>query len=142
MNIYMEKYIDQGNLSSHIQVSAQLTCRLRRVQDWIYGVRSAEPSKETKKLLETEPLKEAEKQRILYQLITNPESEGGAGITPGENEWQCVERLCPLHDHTYNKQWIKKWSTSYLLSKEDLDDIRNRFGEKVSRRFPKIIFLI
>lgn len=103
---------------------------MQRVEDWIHGVRTAEPSKETKKLLESEPLQEAEKQRILYQLITNSESEGGAGITPGEGDWQCVECLCPLHDHAYNKQWIKKWSTSYLLSSDDLDDIRNRFGEK------------
>ena len=40
--------------------------------------------------------------------------------------------MFPLHDHKYNHEWIKKWSTQYLLKAEDLDEIRNRFGEKVS----------
>jgi len=35
-----------------------------------------------------------------------------------------------LHDHAYNKDWIKKWSSQYILQTEDLDDIRNRLGEK------------
>lgn len=39
--------------------------------------------------------------------------------------------MFPLHDHKYNHEWIKKWSTQYLLKAEDLDEIRNRFGEKV-----------
>lgn len=38
-----------------------------------------------------------------------------------------------LHDHAYNHAWIKRWSTQYLLKPEDLDEIRNRLGEKVWR---------
>ena len=103
-----------------------------RVRDWIHGVRAAAPSKETRESLEAEPLYEAERLRIIYQLITNPVSEGGAGITPKEGEWENVESIFALHDHAYNKDWIKKWSSQYLLTTEDLDDIRNRLGEKVN----------
>jgi hypothetical protein len=103
-----------------------------RIQDWIHGVRTAEPDKETKRAIENEPLYEAERLRIIYQLITNPQSEGGAGITPKKGEWKNVESIFALHDHAYNKEWIKKWTTSYFLKAEDLDDIRNRLGEKVS----------
>lgn len=53
-----------------------------RVKDWIHGVRAAAPSKETQKAIEDEPLHEAERYRIIYRMITNPEEEGGAGITP------------------------------------------------------------
>jgi anoctamin-10 len=101
----------------------------------MHGVRAAAPPKETREALEDEPLYESERLRIIYQLITNPESEGGAGITPKEDGWKEVESLFALHDHTYNKDWIKKWSTSYLLKPEDLDEIRNRLGEKIAFYF-------
>lgn len=106
-----------------------------RVRDWIHGVRPAEPAREVRASLEQEPLHEAERLRIIYQLITNPESEGGAGITPKKGEWECVESIFALHDHVYNKEWIKKWSTQWLLSPEDLDEIRNRMGEKIAYYF-------
>ncbi|KAF2027370.1 DUF590-domain-containing protein [Setomelanomma holmii] len=109
--------------------------RSRRVRDWIHGVRAAAPPKETREALESEPLYEAERLRIIYQLITNPASEGGAGITPKEGEWEGVESIFALHDHAYNKDWIKKWTSSYFLKTEDLDDIRNRLGEKIAFYF-------
>jgi hypothetical protein len=105
------------------------------VRDWIHGVRAAAPPKETREALEAEPLYEAERLRIIYQLITNPVDEGGAGITPQEGEWENVESIFALHDHEYNKDWMKKWSSSWTLSTEDLDDIRNRLGEKVAFYF-------
>ncbi|KAF1842573.1 DUF590-domain-containing protein [Cucurbitaria berberidis CBS 394.84] len=106
-----------------------------RVRDWIHGVRAAAPSKETRESLEAEPLYEAERLRTIYQLITNPVSEGGAGITPKEGEWESVESIFALHDHAYNKDWIKKWSSQWFLNTEDLDDIRNRLGEKIAFYF-------
>ncbi|KAJ4305414.1 hypothetical protein N0V90_000945 [Kalmusia sp. IMI 367209] len=106
-----------------------------RVRDWIHGVRAAAPPKETREALEAEPLYEAERLRIIYQLITNPEAEGGAGITPKEGQWENVESIFALHDHAYNKDWIKKWTSSYTLKTEDLDDIRNRLGEKIAFYF-------
>ncbi|KAF2745503.1 DUF590-domain-containing protein [Sporormia fimetaria CBS 119925] len=106
-----------------------------RVRDWIHGVRTAAPARETRQALEAEPLYEAERLRIIYQLITHPVSEGGAGITPKEGEWKNVESIFALHDHAYNKDWIKKWSSSWKLQTEDLDDIRNRLGEKVAYYF-------
>ncbi|KAK3679495.1 hypothetical protein LTR78_001056 [Recurvomyces mirabilis] len=106
-----------------------------RVKDWIHGARSAEPSREVRQTLEQDPMSEAERLRIIYQLITNPESEGGAGITPKKGEWENVESVFALHDHVYNKEWIKKWSTQWLLKPEDLDEIRNRMGEKIAYYF-------
>lgn len=105
--------------------------RLLRVKDWIHGVRSAAPEKETRKALESDPLYEAERLRIIYQLITNSKAEGGAGITPKQGEWTCVESIFALHDHDYNKQWIKEWTSSYFVKPQQLDDIRNRLGEQV-----------
>ncbi|QIW95026.1 hypothetical protein AMS68_000544 [Peltaster fructicola] len=106
-----------------------------RVKDWMYGVRSVAPSIEVKESLVDEPLTEAERLRIIYQMITNPPKEGGAGITPKKGDWENVESIFALHNHTYNKEWLKKWSTQWLLTDEDLDDIRNRLGEKVAFYF-------
>jgi hypothetical protein len=102
-----------------------------RVKDWINAVRAAPPKKETKDALEHDPLYEAERLRIIYQLITNPTSEGGAGITPKSGEWEAVESVFPLHDHVGNKKLIKKLTSSVFLKVEDLDEIRDKFGEKV-----------
>lgn len=74
----------------------------------------------------------AERLRILYQLITNPTSEGGAGITPKQGEWENVESIFALHDHETNRKWISNWASKTILKIEDIDEIRNRLGEKVN----------
>lgn len=102
-----------------------------RVKDWLNGVRAAEPARDTQKTLAGESLTEAERFRITHHLITSPREDGGAGIIPKEGQWKNVESIFPLHDHTFNKEWIKRWSTMTFLKAEDLDQIRDRFGEKV-----------
>lgn len=74
---------------------------------------------------------EAERLRIIYQLITNTEAEGGAGITPKEGKWKDVESIFALHNHAANHEWLREWSTKWFLSPQDLDELRNRMGEKV-----------
>jgi len=106
-----------------------------RVKDWIHGVRSAEPPKDVRASIEQDPLTDAERLRIVYQLLTNNENEGGAGVRAKSRAWPFVESVFALHDHTFNKHWIKKWSTEYKVNDEDLDDIRNRFGAKVAFYF-------
>ncbi|KAI9832589.1 MAG: hypothetical protein M1826_001539 [Phylliscum demangeonii] len=132
---------DGGNASILLFVKAASKQHLAaavyraRIKDWLHGVRHAAPDKDTQKALASEPLVESERLRILYAMITNTPSEGGAGITPKRGEWKCVESIFPLHDHNYNREWIKKWSSAYTLTSEDLDQIRNRFGEKIAFYF-------
>jgi anoctamin-10 len=106
-----------------------------RVQDWLYGVRTAAPEKEMQTNLREEPITEAERLRLAYLLITKPENEGGAGITPESGEWKGVESIFALHDHTFNKAWIKELTSKYFLNAEDLEAIKNRFGEKIAFYF-------
>ncbi|KAL8755540.1 MAG: hypothetical protein Q9199_003557 [Rusavskia elegans] len=106
-----------------------------RVKDWLHGVRAAEPAKDTQDTVSGQDLTEAERFRIIHHLITSPTEEGGAGVTPKEGRWKNVESIFPLHDHTFDKEWIKKWSTMTFLKVEDLDEIRNRFGEKIAYYF-------
>ncbi|KAL9105195.1 MAG: hypothetical protein Q9227_009578 [Pyrenula ochraceoflavens] len=106
-----------------------------RVKDWLYGIRQAQPDKETQVALTAEPLTEAERLRLVYHNITAPASEGGANIVPGGNGWKEVEAIFPLHDHQKNKSWISDWSRKTFLTTEDLDDIRNQLGEKIAYYF-------
>lgn len=106
-----------------------------RVQDWLYGVRTAAPEREMQRNLEDEPITEAERLRLVYLLITKPRNEGGAGVTPKRGEWQCVESVFALHDHEFNKAWIKHLTSKYFLNSKDLAAIKDRFGEKVAFYF-------
>jgi anoctamin-10 len=126
----LARSIDHGMIN---EILHDVTTNKHSVKDWMHGVRAAAPEKETRQALEADPLYEAERLRILYQLITNAKNEGGAGITPKSGEWKNVESVFALHDREANKKWIKKWSTSYFLKAEDLDDIRDRLGEKVNQ---------
>lgn len=106
-----------------------------RLQDWLYGIRISAPDKDQAKHMEQEPVTEAERLRLTYELITKSKNEGGAGITPGQGHWKYVDSIFPLHDHVFNKNWIKEWSTKYSLDDGDLNQIRDRFGEKVAFYF-------
>ncbi|RAL60301.1 hypothetical protein DID88_000078 [Monilinia fructigena] len=67
-----------------------------RVQDWLYGVRTAAPEKNMQEALSAEPMTEAERLRLA---------------------------------------WIKEITSKYLLTTKDLEDIKDRFGEKIGFYF-------
>ncbi|KAK2753305.1 hypothetical protein FQN55_003434 [Onygenales sp. PD_40] len=104
-----------------------------RVKDWLHGIHNKQPDVDEKE--SCIPESDAERLLIVYNMITLPTSEGGAGITPKHGEWDLVDSIFPLHDKALNKAWIKAWSSKTLLTPEDLDEIRNHHGEKVGFYF-------
>ncbi|KAF5967266.1 IST2-like protein [Fusarium bulbicola] len=106
-----------------------------RLADWLHGVRVSAPHSDVKQALQDEPVVEAERLRLIYLMITKPRNEGGAGITPSNAKWKYVESIFPLHSHKFNKDWIRKWSSKYILEQSDIDDIRDKFGENVAFYF-------
>lgn len=108
---------------------------LCRVRDWLYGIRHAEPEPASS----IEPSTEAERLRVIHHMITSPVEEGGAGITPQHGEWRNIVAVFPLHDEETNKKWMREWSQKTFLSDEDLDQIRDKFGESV--RVQYLVFL-
>jgi len=66
-------------------------------------------------------------------MITSPKEYGGADITPKYGRWENVDSIFALHDNKTNQEWMRDWSKKTFLTREDLDQIRNKFGEKVYR---------
>lgn len=106
-----------------------------RVQDWLYGVRTSAPSKDLASYFQEQPVSEAEKLRLVYLLITKPRNEGGAGVTPQTGYWKSVKSIFPLHNHAFNRQWIKQLSTKYFIEEDDINQIRDKFGEQIAFYF-------
>lgn len=106
-----------------------------RLQDWLHGVRTSCPAQDLSQAFQDEPITEAERLRLVYLMITKPRNDGGAGITPAHGQWKYVESVFPLHNHAFNKKWIHQWSKKYLLGQNDLDEIRDKFGESVALYF-------
>ncbi|KAH8802805.1 plasma membrane stress response protein-like protein [Xylogone sp. PMI_703] len=130
---------EKGSLLIFVKVASESHIRAEvyrsRVQDWLYGVRARAPEKQLRKAMNDEPITPAEKLRLVYLMITKPQNEGGAGITPKYGEWKNVKSIFPLHDNTFNSNWVKDLSTKYILEEEDLTQIRDRFGEKIAFYF-------
>jgi hypothetical protein len=97
------------------------------VRDWLYGLRNTEPGPAGSQ----EPKTDAERLRAIYYMITSPREYGGAGITPKHGDWKHVESIFALHDQRTNGKWIMKWSKETFLDRDELDQIRAKFGEKV-----------
>lgn len=104
-----------------------------RIKDWLYGVRQIQPVRETAETLTKEPLSDAERHRMVLNMIVGLRSDGGAEITPKHGEWENVDAVFPLHDHEKNKRWLTEFSKKTFLTPDDLDQIRNTVGERVSQ---------
>lgn len=73
-----------------------------------------------------------EELRSVYHAISWQTRLGGAGITPKFGKWENVAASFPLHDVAANAKLLSKWSHTITLSDDDLDTIRDLFGEKVA----------
>ncbi|KAI8878370.1 DUF590-domain-containing protein, partial [Backusella circina FSU 941] len=76
---------------------------------------------------------EAEWSRLVYELLTLPEEDGGAGISSLIDEH--VDSIFPLHDDKFNEEWIQSCSRKVLLSEDDISKVRDHFGEKIAYYF-------
>ncbi|KAG6026893.1 hypothetical protein E4U19_002349 [Claviceps sp. Clav32 group G5] len=106
-----------------------------RLQDWLQGIRTSGPNPDLAKALQDEPVTEAERLRLVYQLIIRPENDSGAGINQASSKWKYVGDIFPLHDQQFNRSWIQKWSKKWFLDEADVEDIRNKFGESIAFYF-------
>jgi len=113
----------------------QLESYRERTQDWLQGSRLAAPEVETATSLHREPLTDAERLRLVHLILTAPTYDGGAGLTPGLNEWKLVKSIFPIHNTQFNKRWIFEWAKQWSVSDDQLTVIHNHFGSKTAYYF-------
>ncbi|RKP35711.1 calcium-activated chloride channel-domain-containing protein [Dimargaris cristalligena] len=112
-----------------------------RAHDWIAGVRAA-----LFKMLQLNPgdlsnISPAERLRLVYHLLTAAPTEGdggGAGLHPDRHP--SIATIFALHNKRFTRQWMRTWSTKWLIDQRDLLAIRDQLGEKVALYFAFLQF--
>ncbi|KAK7204012.1 calcium-activated chloride channel-domain-containing protein [Myxozyma melibiosi] len=102
-------------------------------RDWKMGVRTTVPVAPS--ATDAQEFSVAERLRLVHDRLTKPEKENGLGITPGEGDWVYISSIFAPHDPAFDVAWIKRWSKKYVLDDDELELIRNTFGEKVALYF-------
>ncbi|KAG8952207.1 hypothetical protein FRC04_004914 [Tulasnella sp. 424] len=91
----------------------------------------------------SDPLSPAERIRFTHTYVVTSPTDDGLGIAPGVAEWSRVESIMALHDRAFNEHWIKSWTSKKLgvgFSDDDLDGIKNQFGEQLALYFAFLSF--
>lgn len=91
-----------------------------RIRDFLLGIRVKGLDDEDAGLGDTTGLTDAERLRVVYEILTGPESDGGANVSPNLDPY--VESIMALHDDRFDKvkERISDYDLvlRYLLSKE------------------------
>lgn len=97
----------------------------------------------------------ADRSRLIYGIITSPLSTGSAssllsanstGPTAGlidlphSTEFPSVTSIFPPHDPKFNKAWMKRYTSTLTTPIEELDTIREHFGESIAMYFSFLSF--
>ncbi|KAJ2769803.1 hypothetical protein IWQ56_002411, partial [Coemansia nantahalensis] len=72
----------------------------------------------------------SERQRLVQRLIVGPASDGCAGVAESDEV-----AVLALHDRAFNRQWLRHWSSKWLIDRHDLKRIREHFGEEIAMYF-------
>ncbi|KAJ1979682.1 hypothetical protein H4R33_005663 [Dimargaris cristalligena] len=83
----------------------------------------------------------AERLRLVYHLLTAAPTEGdggGAGLHPDRHP--SIATIFALHNKRFTRQWMRTWSTKWLIDQRDLLAIRDQLGEKVALYFAFLQF--
>ena len=152
-----------GQILIFVKADGQLLHKLARqeaLSDYLHGVLSVQPPPPRSSSLEGAPqpsslhLTPASRLRLVDSLLTLPnlashavrdaggsQVPSGAGLRLGLAEFPHLVDMSPIHDPVYNKAWVKRWSHTsptkafYGVGLEDLDSIREHFGEDVALYF-------
>ncbi|EJF64021.1 hypothetical protein DICSQDRAFT_100582 [Dichomitus squalens LYAD-421 SS1] len=130
----------EGQLLVLVHCPEQTLKRLaqrERYSDFLCGLPTVNPT--GAKDLSQEPLSPADRLRLVHTYVTSTHADGGLGVAPGSSDWDRVESMMVLHDHSFNQEWIRTWTTLQHGSVK-FDDIRKQFGDSVALYFHFLSF--
>ena len=104
-----------------------------RIKDWLYGIIDERPQGSYDAVVDG--YTEAENLRSMFHLVTWKKELGGAGIMPGHDQWENVKSAFPIHNKAASRALLKRVSRKATLNRQDLDQIRAVYGEKVAFYF-------
>ncbi|KAF2023281.1 hypothetical protein EK21DRAFT_105400 [Setomelanomma holmii] len=104
-----------------------------RVKDWLYSITKSHPGSHAKSVVHADF--EAEDVLSTLHLVNWRPELGGAGITPGQGQWENVSSIFPLHNRAANRELLTHLSKRIFLTLDDLDRIRDLWGAKVAFYF-------
>jgi anoctamin-10 len=58
---------------------------------------------------------------------------GGLGLRPDADP--VVLALYPLHDHVFNRRWLRTWAAQWWVRTRDVTAVRDQYGEEVGFYF-------
>ncbi|KAK9458777.1 calcium-activated chloride channel-domain-containing protein [Lipomyces oligophaga] len=114
-------------------VVVSITSYHSQVKDWLMSIRSTAP--EPVENVVPASFSVAERLRLVYSRLMDPPAEHGLGITPGKGDWIYVTSVFASHDPEFDNAWVRRWSRKYILGEEELELMRDTFGEKVALYF-------
>ncbi|GAC96041.1 plasma membrane stress response protein [Pseudozyma hubeiensis SY62] len=151
-----------GQILIFVKADSSLLQKLARqeaLSDYLHGVLSVQPPPPRSSSLKGNDqaagvnLTPASRLRLVDSLLTLPtlashavkdagaQVPSGAGLRIGLSEFPHLVDMSAIHDPAYNSDWVKRWShTSPTkafsgVGLEDLDSIREHFGEDVALYF-------
>lgn len=107
-----------------------------RRSDWMHGVSSTRPDPRQARDFLDDPLTQADRIRLVHDLITSPDR--GAGITPLQGQYTRIKSIFPPHDVEFNRRWLREWTSinhAFSIPQKELDRIKDVQGESVALYF-------
>jgi len=53
-----------------------------------------------------------------------------------------VVAVYPLHDHAFNRRWLRRWASKWRLTDADLTTVRDHYGEEIAFYFAFLNYYI
>lgn len=99
---------------------------MQRYSDFLYGLSTTNLASVADASAAAN-LAPADRLRLVHGYVTSTRQEGGLGVITDLPEWNRVEAVMALHDHDFNHEWIRAWTTS-RVDEVQLDRIRDQVG--------------
>mmetsp|Transcript_4197 Transcript_4197/g.4155 ORF Transcript_4197/g.4155 Transcript_4197/m.4155 type:complete len:999 (-) Transcript_4197:134-3130(-) len=83
---------------------------------------------------------QAEKLRIIANVLTSPTSVGGVGITVGKGDWSFVQSITPITDSLKQSSFVEDFQAHVTNGDVSTNTIKEKFGVQIALYFEFLKF--